>query len=168
MTAEMEKSRLQQAMALVITGIILYLPANLYPVMTITITGEIEPLTVLGGVQELYESGLPLIALIVFIASILVPFLKLAGLIWLLLMHGSSSLRRQRCFVHRIIHKIGSWSMVDIFLLSVLVAVGQLGILASVETNIGALFFSAVLICTLFAVERYDLAMIWVTKEESN
>jgi len=157
--------RLQTAQALVITGIILYVPANVLPVMTMTVVGDIEPLTVLGGVQELYESGLWPIAGIVFLASIIVPFCKLACLSWLLLMHGSPLWRRQRGALRRIVHTIGSWSMVDVFLLSILAAVGQLGVLASVQAELGGLFFAAVLVCTLFASESYNSRMIWRTRE---
>ncbi len=68
-----EDRRLQIARALVVTGIILYVPANILPVMTMTVVGDVEPLTVLGGVQELYDAGLAPIAGIVFLASIVVP-----------------------------------------------------------------------------------------------
>jgi len=159
------QKRLQTAQALVITGLILYIPANILPVMTMTVVGDVEPLTVLGGVQELYDSGLQPIAAVVFLASIVVPFFKLAALSWLLLMHGSPLWQRQRGALRRIIHTVGSWSMVDIFLLSILVAVGQLGVLAGVVPEPGALFFAAVLVCTIFASESYNARMIWQTKE---
>ena len=157
--------RLQTTTALVIAGLILYVPANVIPVMTMTVVGQVEPLTVLGGVQELYDSGLGPIAGIVFLASIVVPFCKLAALSWLLLMQGRPVWQRQRATVRRMVHLIGSWSMVDVFLLSVLVAVGQLGVLASVRAEPGAFFFAAVLVCTLFASESYKPRMIWQTKE---
>lgn len=157
----MSERRLQTAKALVITGLILYIPANVLPVMTMTVVGDVEPLTVLGGVQELYDSGLAPIAAIVFLASIVVPFCKLACLSWLLLMHGSPRWRRQRSALRRVVHLVGSWSMVDVFLLSILAAVGQLGVLASVQAEPGAFFFAAVLVCTLFASESYNSRMIW-------
>lgn len=154
-------SRLQWVTALVVTGLILYVPANILPVMTMTVTGDVEPLTILGGVRELYDSGLAPIAIIVFLASIVVPFLKLASLSWLLLMHGKESCRRERTYVLRILHTVGSWSMIDLFLLSILVAVGQLGILASIQTEPGALFFAAVLVVSLIAAEIYESRFIW-------
>ncbi len=160
-----DQGRLQVAQALVVTGIILYVPANVIPVMTMTVVGDVEPLTVMGGVQELYDSGLWPIAGVVFLASIVVPFCKLACLSWLLLMHGSTTWQRQRGALRRIVHTIGSWSMVDVFLLSILAAVGQLGVLASVEAEPGALFFAAVLICTLFASEAYHPRLIWNIKD---
>jgi paraquat-inducible protein A len=157
---------LQLAKALVLAGIILYVPANILPVMTMTVVGDIEPLTVFGGVQELYDSGLWPIAGIVFLASIVVPFCKLVCLSWLLLMHGSPRWQRQRSALRRVVHTVGTWSMVDVFLLSILVAVGQLGVMASVQSEPGALFFAAVLVCTLFASESYNSRMIWQTKEQ--
>lgn len=160
-----DRKRYQTACALVIAGLILYVPANVIPVMTMTVVGQVEPLTVLGGVQELYDSGLEPIAAIVFLASIVVPFCKLAALSWLLLMQGSTAWQRQRATLRRIVHLIGSWSMVDVFLLSVLAAVGQLGVLASVRAEPGAFFFAAVLVCTLFASESYKPRMIWQTKK---
>lgn len=156
-----DETRLQLCRALVVTGLVLYIPANIFPVMIITVTGDIEPLTVLGGVQELYDSGLVPVALVVFLASIVIPFLKLASLLWLLLLHGTDTLRRQRMKALGVIHQIGTWSMIDIFLLAVLAAVGQLGILASVQAQPGALFFAIVLLSTLFAAECYKPRMIW-------
>ncbi len=159
-----DATRLQQTTALVVTGLILYVPANILPVMTITITGDVEPLTVMGGVQELYESGLAPIAAIVFLASVFIPFAKLGSLCYLLLTHGKEEHRRGRTTLRRVIHAIGSWSMIDVFLLSILVAVGQLGILASVVAEPGAIFFATVLICTIAATEIYEPQMIWRAK----
>lgn len=153
--------RLQQSKALVVTGLILYVPANVLPVMTMTVAGDVQPLTVFGGVQELYDSGLAPIAGVVFLASIVIPFCKLACLSWLLFMHGKPVWRRERSTMRRILHTIGSWSMIDVFLASILAAVGQLGILANVQAEPGGLFFAAVLICTLFATDIYKSRLIW-------
>ena len=128
-----DATRLQWAQAMVVTGLVLYVPANVLPVMTMSIVGTVEPLTVLGGVEELYDSGLWPMAAVVFLASIVVPFLKLVSLSWILLMHGKPVLQRQRGNLRRIVHSIGSWSMVDVFLLAILAAVGQLGALAGVK-----------------------------------
>lgn len=156
-----ESTRLELAKGLTVAGLILYLPANVMPVMTIVITGEVEPLTVLGGVEELADSGLFPAAAIVFLASMVVPLLKLVCMCWLLFLHGTDRLRPQRTTAFRILHQIGTWSMIDIFLLSVLAAVGQLGMLASVQAEPGAMFFAAVLLCTLFAAALYQPRMIW-------
>jgi paraquat-inducible protein A len=153
--------RRQRALALVVSGAILYPFANLLPVMTMTVPGDTAALTVWGGVLELYHVGLWPAAVIVFLASMCIPFLKLAALGWLLWMDGKPDYPRGRAKIFRVVETIGTWSMVDIFLLSVLVAVGQLGTLASVTAELGALFFAAVLVCTLFAASSYDVRMIW-------
>ena len=101
------------------------------------------------------------VAVLVFCASIVIPFLKLVCMCWLLMLHGSHRMRPHRMKALRILHQIGTWSMIDIFLLSVLAAVGQLGIMASVVPQPGAVFFAGVLLCTLFAAEIYQPRMIW-------
>lgn len=153
--------RFQQTLALVLTGVLLYLPANLIPVMTMTVAGEVTPLTVFGGVEELYHSDLLPAAIVVFLASIVVPFAKLVFLSWILLLHGTDRWRRPRTVGLRVLRAIGSWSMIDLFLLAVLTAVGQLGILASVQPEPGAIFFATVLIATLVAADIYHPKLIW-------
>lgn len=156
-----DNTRLALSRALLITAAVLYLPANAIPVMTITLPGQIDDLTVLGGVEELYNSGLVPVAGIVFLASILVPFLKILALAWLLASQGSNKHRRSRMAVHGFLVKIGSWAMIDIFLLSVLAAVGQLGVLAGVEPRAGAMFFCGLIISTYFSAEVYKPHLIW-------
>lgn len=153
--------RLSAARALVTTGALLYVPSNVIPVMTMTVAGKTEPLTVLGGVRELWDSNLPAIAGVVFLASFVVPMLKVAALAWILWLHGSDRHQGSRNTIHRIVHKIGSWSMIDIFLLSVLAAVGQLGALGSVTAQPGAIYFCGVMISCLLAAEIYKPRMIW-------
>ena len=156
-----DESRVNLSRALVLTGLILYIPSNVMPVMTMSIVGHVDPMTVLGGVHELYDSGLPLIAGVVFLASFVLPFAKLAALAWVLFQHGSPELKRERSNVFKIVHLIGSWSMIDIFLLAVLAAVGQLGALASVRAEPGCVVFAIVLLCSLIAAEIYKPRLIW-------
>jgi paraquat-inducible protein A len=156
-----DAQRFELSRALVLTGFVLYIPANFLPVMTITITGEVEPLTVMGGVWELYDSGLAPVALIVFLASIVVPLFKLTAMGWILLLHGTQRHRPARMALHGFLFRIGTWAMIDIFLLSVLTAVGQLGVLASVVPEQGAMFYAAMLLSTLFATDVYKPWLIW-------
>jgi paraquat-inducible protein A len=158
-----DQLRVELARALVATGALLYIPSNVIPVMTMTIVGKSEPLTVLGGVKELWDSGLPLIASVVFLASFVVPFLKVVSLGWILFLHGTQRHQARRNWLHRLVHRIGSWSMIDIFLLSVLAAVGQLGALASVTAEPGAIFFCIVMVSCLLAAEIYKPRLIWET-----
>lgn len=154
-------TRLELVKALVVTGLLFYFPANIIPVMTMTVNGDVQELTVMGGVEEMYNSGLWPVAVIIFLASIAIPFCKLGTLSWMLLLHGKKTMQRERTIVRRILIKIGSWSMIDIFLLSVIAAVGQLGMLASVHAQPGAIFFSVVLLCNIFASELYKPEWIW-------
>jgi len=156
-----DRSRVNLSRALVVTGLILYIPSNIMPVMTMSIVGKVDALTVLGGVHELYDSGLPLISGVVFLASFVLPFAKLAALAWVLFLHGTPTLRRERGKVFKIVHLIGSWSMIDIFLIAVLAAVGQLGALASVRAEPGCIVFALVLLCSLVAAEIYKPRLIW-------
>ena len=154
-------TRVDLARALVATAAVLYIPSNVLPVMTMTVVGKTQPLTVLGGVKELWDSGLPLIAVVVFLASFVVPFLKIVTLAWILLLHGTDRFRSRRNNLHAVVHRIGSWSMIDIFLLAVLAAVGQLGALAEVRAEPGALLFCTVMVCCLIAAEIYKPRQIW-------
>jgi paraquat-inducible protein A len=156
-----DQLRYNLSKALTAAAIILYIPANFLPVMTITITGQVESLTVMGGVMELYDTGLVPVAAVVFLASVVVPVVKLVSLSWLLSLHGSDISQPRRMKVHVFLTRIGTWAMIDLFLLSILVAVGQLGILASVQSEVGALFFAAMIICTLYAADVYKTHMIW-------
>jgi paraquat-inducible protein A len=158
--------RVSTARALVTTAALLYIPSNIIPVMTMTVAGKTDPLTVLGGVKELWDSNLPAIAGVVFLASFVVPFLKVISLSWILWLHGTDLHQSTRNSIHRIVHRIGSWSMIDIFLLAVLSAVGQLGALGSVIANPGAIYFCGVMICCLFAAEIYKPRLIWESHGE--
>ncbi len=153
--------RLDLARALVVAGIVLYVPANILPVMTITVTGDVEPLTVLGGVQELYDSGLWPVAAVVCLASLVVPFMKLACLSWILLLHGTPHLRPQRTAV--LSHPPPDRHVVDDRRLPP--RHSRRGRPArhpcQRPARAGAIFFAAVLLCTLFAAEFYKPALIW-------
>jgi paraquat-inducible protein A len=149
--------------ALVTTAVILYVPANLYPVMTVVMFGQGEPHTILGGVKELLASGMWPLALLVFFASITVPALKIFGLILLLLttQRGSRWRLRDRTALYRIVESVGRWSMIDIFMLSILAGLVQLGAIATIEPGVGAISFCAVVIVTMFAAATFDPRLMW-------
>jgi paraquat-inducible protein A len=149
--------------ALVLTAFICLIPANLYPMMTIILKGQGEPSTIMDGVIVLVQLGMIPIALIIFTASIAIPFLKLLGLALILL---SVQLKwnispRQRTVLYDIIEIIGRWSMLDIFVVSVLVALVQLGALAEMEAGLAATFFVSAVIITIFAAQSFDTRLIW-------
>lgn len=157
---------LARTWALVITGLILYIPANLYPIMTVTQMGRGTPDTILSGIVALFNSGLWSIGVIVFTASILIPVLKLVVMVLLLLsVHFRWRWpRRQRTLVYKIVEYIGKWSMLDIFMISILVALVKLGFLLNITPNKGASAFAAVVIVTMFAAMSFDTRLIWDRK----
>jgi paraquat-inducible protein A len=156
--------------ALVVTAAILYVPANLLPVMTVIYFGRGEPNTILSGVKELIQAGMWPVALLVFFASITVPVLKLLGLTFLLItvQRRSTWRLRDRGLMYRIIEQVGRWSMVDIFMISILVALVNLGAIATITPGAGAICFAAVVIITMFASMSFDPRLIWDAEESGD
>lgn len=153
--------------ALVFTAAILYIPANVYPIMTVISFGKGSPDTILSGVKVLIEANMWPLALIVFIASITVPMLKLIGLTFLLIsVHRKSSWRlRDRTLLYRIIEFVGRWSMIDIFMISILIALVQLQAIATIEPGVGATAFAGVVIITMIASMTFDPRLMWDAAE---
>jgi paraquat-inducible protein A len=154
---------IQRTWALVLTAFAFYLPANLYPVMSVTSLGRTQSDTIFTGVVFLVTHGMWPLAVIVFTASIFVPLLKLLILTFLLLsVHFRSRWRpRERTRLYRITEAIGRWSMVDVYVVTILVALVHLGNLASIRAEAGAVFFCAVVIITMFAAMSFDPRLIW-------
>jgi paraquat-inducible protein A len=154
---------LQRTWALVLAAIILYVPANLYPVMAVTSLGQTQADTILSGVVYLLHHGMWPLALVVFVASVLVPLLKLAILVYLLVsvQLGSAWRARDRTRLYRITEAVGRWSMVDIYVVTILVALVRLGNLATIEAQPGAVYFAAVVVSTMFAAMAFDPRLIW-------
>ncbi len=161
---------LTRTWALVITAIILYIPANLFPVMTVISLGSGAPDTIMSGVIELADSGMWPLAALVFFASITVPVLKLIGLIILLIstQRGTTRRLRDRAALYRIVEAVGRWSMIDIFMISILVALVQLGELATIEPGIGAVSFAAVVVITMIAAMTFDPRLMWDAAGENH
>jgi paraquat-inducible protein A len=163
-----EPNSLTRTWALIIAAFILLIPANLFPIMTFTIKGSGEPSTILDGVLMMVHHGMIPIALIVFIASICVPFLKLAGLATLLLsvQFKWKTSARQRTTMYTLIETIGRWSMLDVFSIAVLGALVELGMLANVKAGLAGTFFCAAVVITIFAAESFDTRLIWDADEK--
>jgi len=149
--------------ALGLTALILYIPANVYPVLTVVRLGRGEPSTILGGVEELIRAGMWPLAALVFVASIVVPGMKLIGLGILLIstQKGSARRLRDRTRFYRIVDAIGRWSMIDIFMGSILVALLQFGLIVRVVPGFGAVAFAAVVILTMLAAQSFDPRLMW-------
>ena len=158
---------LRRTAVYLIGAAILYLPANVLPVLTLTRLGQGQPSTILAGVEELYNGGMLPLALLVFFASITVPCLKvvsLAAMIWMT-HRGSSSLLLDRTRLFRIVDFIGRWSMIDVFMISILVALVRFGFLANVVADPGCVAFALVVILTIFAANSFDPRLMWDAAE---
>ena len=153
--------------ALVIAAAVLYVPANLFPVLTVIRLGRGAPSTIVGGVRELFLAGQYPLALLVFFASILVPLLKLVGISFMLIMtqRGGSRWLRDRTRLYHVISWIGRWSMIDIFMELLLGALVRFGMLATITPGIGAVSFCAVVILTIFAAGTFDPRLMWDAAE---
>ena len=158
---------LTRTWALLITAAIIYIPANVLPIMTVSSLGQGDPSTIMSGVIQLVQHGMIPIAAVVFIASILVPTFKLVGIALLLfsVQRRQPLSARQRIWMYRFIEFIGRWSMLDIFVIAILVAVVNFGRLASVEANLGAVAFASVVILTMLAAVTFDPRLIWDNTE---
>lgn len=149
--------------ALLIAAAVFYIPANLFPVMTVISLGKAQSDTIMSGVIYLLHHGMWPLALVVFTASVLVPLLKIAALTWLLVSVQRRSRARpaDRTRIYRITEAVGRWSMVDIYVVTILVALVNLGNLAAIEAGLGAVFFGGVVVLTMLAAESFDPRLIW-------
>ncbi len=154
---------IQRTWALIIAAAICYIPANLLPVMVTTTLASAEEDTIMGGVVLLYTTGSWPLALIVLIASVVIPLAKLAALGYLLVtvQRGIAGHRHDRARLHRLVEFVGRWSMLDVFVDTFTVALIQLEPLMSVKPGMGVLFFAAVVVLTMIAAETFDPRLIW-------
>ena len=154
---------LQRSWAWLIAGVIAYIPANLYPIMFTTVFGDSEPNTIVGGIQVLLELKSYLVALVVFVASVVVPILKFIAVAYLLIsiqrktLHG----RYDRTRLFRLTEFIGRWSMIDVFVVAILAALVQVGSVAQIDPGLGATAFGAAVIFTMLSAISLDPRLIW-------
>lgn len=162
---------LHRCWALVLASFILYLPANLLP---ITVTSSLgrppHSDTIMSGVIYFMQTGSWLIAMVIFVASVFVPLMKLFILTFLL-----ASLRFQwnwrpleRTRLYRLTELVGRWSMVDVYVVTILVALVRFGAFANIEAGPGAIYFAVLVILTMFAAESFDPRLIWDRMEDDN
>ena len=161
-------NNIARTQAFLLAALIFYIPANILPVMTVIRFGTGEPDTILSGVQQLIAGGMWPLALLVFFASITVPVLKLVVLFYLLISVNRKSRWRpkDRTILYRITETVGRWSMIDIFMISILVALVKLGSIATIEPDIGAACFAAVVVLTMCAAMSFDPRLIWDAMED--
>ena len=161
--AERKQAALEVTAALTLGALILYIPANVYPILRMSLHGVYSENTVWEGIESLWRHQEWLVAVIVFLASIVVPLLKLAGLLFLVASVRLDSARwqRERTLIYRFIDVIGPWAMLDVFLLAILVALVKMGELATVLPGPGLLAFCSVVVLTILASASFDPRLIW-------
>lgn len=154
---------IRRTIALVIAAAALYIPANLLPILTIRELGLAREKTILSGLIEFWEMGSYPIAIVIFTASILIPILKIAALLWLcaaakgIIPYSVKMMGK----VYWVTELLGRWSMVDIFVVAILVAMVQLGNYMVVTPGAGAIAFAGVVILTMFAAMSFDPKLLW-------
>jgi paraquat-inducible protein A len=161
---------IQRTLALLVTACLLYIPANLYPIMYTDSLGTTEASTIMGGVVLLINLGSVPVAVVIFIFSVMVPSGKLMAmfyLVWTVERHSPLD-PRQRSIMYRAVEFIGKWSMVDVFVVSILVALVHLSGLLVIRPGIAAVSFAGVVIVTIIAAESFDSRLIWDNMEDKN
>lgn len=158
----------QRTLALLIAATVLYLPANLLPIMTTVQLGRESSDTIMSGVVHLFQAGAIGIALVVFVASVIVPIAKIFAIAYLLwaVKRGGTGNPRKQAQLYRVTEFIGRWSMIDVFVVTLLVALVQFGVLANIEPGGAILCFAGVVVLTMLAAETFDPRLIWDAHSE--
>jgi paraquat-inducible protein A len=159
---------IQTTWALLFTSILLYIPANILPIMHTSLLGREDPSTIIGGVILLWQMGSYPIAIIIFIASVFIPVAKIVILCWLnySVQNKQQHANNERIFWYRITEFVGRWSMIDVFVVSILVSLIQLGNIINVLPGHAALAFCGVVVCTMLAAMSFDSRLIWNETEK--
>jgi len=159
--------RLQLTWALLVAALILYIPANVYPILSTVTLGDAEPQTIIGGVVGLVAHGSWPIALVIFVASIVVPISKIVAMAWLCLaaQNGWYANALDKTRLYRVTEKIGRWSMIDVFVVAILGSLVQAGALMAIHPGPAALSFAAVVILTMVAALTFDTRLLWQAAE---
>jgi paraquat-inducible protein A len=159
---------LARSAAFALAGLVMLVPANVLPVVSTNLMGQARTDTIWSSVVALYDDGLWGIALIVFVASIVVPLFKLAGLG--LLIHAacrrSASHRHGLTRLYAFVKFIGRWSMLDVFLVAFLTGAVQFGVFATVRPEPGVIAFAAAVVLTILATESFDPRLLWDTDDD--
>ncbi len=161
-------SSLHATAAFSLAALILYIPANLLPILHLELYGATSENTVWDGVVKFYQQHDYVIALIVLLASIVIPLFKLFGLFFVVVttMRRTPKMKLLRTRLFQFIDSIGRWAMLDVFVVAIWVAVVKLGQMAQVRAGEGLLPFGCVVVCTLLASASFDPQLIWEREEE--
>ena len=159
---------IQRTLALLVAATVMYIPANVFPIMTTEHFGQSTDSTIIGGVILLWKMKSYPVALVILVASVLVPIgkiLSIAALSWTVTREQITS-QRQRTVLYRITEMIGKWSMVDVFVVAILVALIQITGIVVIRPGGAALAFAGMVILTMFAAKSFDSRLIWDRVEQ--
>ncbi|MEW5560069.1 membrane integrity-associated transporter subunit PqiA [Enterobacter asburiae] len=162
------KHSLQWTLALLITSVILYLPANIMPIMITDLLGDKMPSTIIAGVVLLWSEGSYPVAMVIFIASIMVPTLKMIAIGWLCWnANGNGKRDNERMhLLYEVVEFVGRWSMIDVFVIAVLSALVRMGGLMNIYPAMGAVMFALVVVMTMFSAMTFDPRLLWDREPE--
>jgi len=164
------RNSLQYTLAWNIAALLAFIPANYYPIMIIYSLGIPDESTILSGIGKFIEEGLYPIAVIIFTASIVVPLIKIIGLF--VLAHKAYTGKRlkpdKHSKIYRVLEFLGPWSMLDVFVVALLVAVVELGFVTSVAAGPAINYFAMTVIFTMIAAHNFDSRLLWDKFKERN
>ncbi|HVS72297.1 MAG TPA: paraquat-inducible protein A [Phycisphaerae bacterium] len=155
-----------RTLALAIGALALYIPANLLPIVQVEYWGAESTTTIFDGVRGLFQTGSYVVGCLIFCTSILFPGLKIAGLILLSATVHRAGLERFRAWVYRMIQILDPWNMLEVTMLSIIVALAELGKVATVHPGAGVVSFAAVVVLTIAATLTFDPRLVWDAREE--
>lgn len=155
--------------ALTLAALLLFVPANIYPIMRMEFRGVFTESTVWDGCVRLIQDGQWFVGVIVFLASLLIPLLKLTGLFFLVITTKSNwqPARKLRTQIHKLIAMLGPWAMLDVFLLAIMVALVKLGRVATVTAGPGLVAFASVVVLTILASASFEPRQIWEGRNQN-
>ena len=156
-----------RTLALALSALILYFPANLFPIVETDYWGMHQKTTIFDGIQGLFQTGSYIVGCLVFTTSILTPALKIIGLLGLSLTQTWQGWERFRAWVYRVIQIVDPWNMLEVTMLAILVAIAELGKIATVHPGAGVFSFAAVVVLTICATLTFDPRTIWDAREQA-
>jgi paraquat-inducible protein A len=161
---------IQKTWAWLITSVMLYFPANFLPITYTRFFGRETESTILGGVVTLWEHGDRPVAVVIFVASVLVPLGKMIVLSWMCLsvQLGSNFALRQKTKLYRITEYVGRWSMIDVFVVGILVALIQLGNIMTVRPGVATVAFAGMVVTTMLASLSFDPRLLWAADDKDD
>lgn len=154
---------IQRTLALLFTAILFYIPANIYPIMTTTLLGDTTTSTIISGVVLFVEHGSYFVAFVIFTASVLIPLAKIIIILWLCYATSRQSRlsKAELTRLYKATEFIGKWSMIDIFVVAILVALVQVSGIMVIEPGTAARAFASVVMLTMISAHQFDVRLMW-------